>query len=247
VWLMLPAGGPTEETVEALSGLLVAGDLIVDGGNAWYKDSIARAAGVRGRGLYFVDAGVSGGIWGLENGYGLMLGADAAAIAPLKAILQALAPAPDRGWVHCGPSGSGHFAKMIHNGIEYGMMQAYAEGFALLRAKHEMELDVAAIAEAWRHGTVIRSWLLDLTAAALAEDSTLSGIAPRVADSGEGRWTAAEAIELGVPAPVITAALIERFTSQGGADYGNRLLARMRQGFGGHAVTHSSNPPASAS
>jgi 6-phosphogluconate dehydrogenase len=236
VWLMLPAGAPTEETLRHLAGLLDRGDLVVDGANAMYKDSQRHAREFAARGLQFIDAGVSGGIWGLEEGYGLMVGGEAEAVHALAPLLRALAPAPDRGWVHCGRSGAGHFAKMVHNGIEYGMMQSYAEGFALMRAKEDLGLDVANIAAAWRHGTVIRSWLLDLTAEFLAEDADLEAIAPFVADSGEGRWTAHESIDLGVPTPVMTLALMQRFASQGRADYSNRLLARMRQAFGGHAV-----------
>ena len=236
LWLMLPAGAPTEETVQFLSSRLATGDLLVDGANAWYRDSLRRAASLSAQGIDFVDAGVSGGVWGLENGYGIMVGGTAEAVGRLQPFLEVLAPAPDRGWLHCGGAGSGHYAKMVHNGIEYGLMQAYAEGFALLRARQELQLDVAKIAESWRHGTVIRSWLLDLSAQILAEDDSLASVAPLVADSGEGRWAAAEAIELGVPAPVMTASLMERFASQGKADYKNRLLARMRQAFGGHAV-----------
>ena len=236
LWLMLPAGAPTEETVQFLSSRLATGDLLVDGANAWYRDSLRRAASLSAQGIDFVDAGVSGGVWGLENGYGIMVGGTAEAVGRLQPFLEVLAPAPDRGWLHCGGAGSGHYAKMVHNGIEYGLMQAYAEGFALLRARQELQLDVAKIAESWRHGTVIRSWLLDLSAQILAEDDSLASVAPLVADSGEGRWAATEAIELGVPAPVMTVALMERFASQGKADYKNRLLARMRQAFGGHAV-----------
>ena len=237
VWMMLPAGEPTEQVLERMPELLSPGDVIVDGANAWYRDSQRRAARLAACGLKFIDAGVSGGVWGLTNGYGLMVGGPADAVAQITPLLQALAPAPDRGWLHCGASGAGHFAKMVHNGIEYGLMQAYAEGFALLRAKKDLNLDVAAIAESWRHGTVIRSWLLDLTAEFLAEDADLRAIAPRVADSGEGRWTAIEAVELGVPTPVMTLALMERFASQDRGDYANRVLARLRQAFGGHAVT----------
>jgi len=236
VWLMLPAGAPTEETLRQLEGLLARDDIVVDGANAMYRDSQRHALELAQRGLRFVDAGVSGGVWGLENGYGLMVGGAAEAVRAVEPALRALAPAPDRGWVHCGPAGAGHFTKMVHNGIEYGLMQAYAEGFALLCAKTEFGLDVAKIAEAWRHGTVIRSWLLDLTAEFLAEGAALETVAPFVADSGEGRWTAAESIDLGVPTPVMTVALMERFASQGRADFTNRLLARMRQAFGGHPV-----------
>jgi 6-phosphogluconate dehydrogenase len=236
IWLMLPAGAPTEATLQTLTGLLSSGDVIVDGANAMYKDSQRHARELAGHGLRFVDAGVSGGVWGLVNGYGLMVGGEPDAVGAVEPVLKVLAPSPERGWVHCGKAGAGHFAKMVHNGIEYGMMQAYAEGFALLRAKQELALDVPKIAEAWRHGTVIRSWLLDLTAEFLAEDAELKTIAPFVADSGEGRWTTQESIELGVPTPVMTIALMERFASQGKADFTNRLLARMRQSFGGHAV-----------
>jgi 6-phosphogluconate dehydrogenase len=236
VWLMLPAGAPTEDTLAQLVPRLAPGDVVVDGGNAFYKDSQRRAAALAAHGLLFVDAGVSGGVWGLSEGYGLMVGGEVAAVQAIEPVLRSLAPAPDRGWVHCGPSGAGHFTKMVHNGIEYGMMQAYAEGLALMQAKSEFQLQLPQITEAWRHGTVIRSWLLDLTAGFLAEDATLESIAPFVADSGEGRWTAHESIELGVPTPVMTLALMERFGSQGKDDYTNRLLSRMRLAFGGHAV-----------
>jgi len=237
VWLMLPAGDVTEQYVMRLAELLEPGDLIVDGANSWFKDSVRRNETLRARGLEFVDAGVSGGIWGLKEGYALMVGGTDAAVDRLDAVIKALAPAPDRGWVHCGPAGSGHFVKMIHNGIEYGMMQAYAEGFALLRGREEFELDLAAIAESWRHGSVVRSWLLDLTAGFLAEDQSMAELAPVVADSGEGRWTALEAIEQGIPAPIITTSLAMRFASQGSNDYAARILANMRNAFGGHAVT----------
>jgi 6-phosphogluconate dehydrogenase len=236
VWLMLPAGAPTDETLQRLLPVLSPGDVVVDGANAMYRDSQRHAAALAAHGLSFVDAGVSGGVWGLENGYGLMVGGDVEAVRTIEPVLRALAPAADRGWVHCGPAGAGHFTKMVHNGIEYGMMQAYAEGLALMRAKSEFALDLPQITEAWRHGTVIRSWLLDLTAEFLAHDPTLESTAPFVADSGEGRWTAIESIELGVPTPVMTLSLMERFASQGKGDFTNRLLARMRQAFGGHAV-----------
>ncbi|MBP9592504.1 MAG: decarboxylating 6-phosphogluconate dehydrogenase [Steroidobacteraceae bacterium] len=238
VWLMLPAGAPTEETLSRLRSLLKPGDVVVDGANAWYRDSMRRASYLHEHGLHFVDAGVSGGVWGLVNGYGLMVGGTGEAVGLAEPFLRALAPAPDLGWLHCGPSGAGHFAKMVHNGIEYALMQAYAEGLALIAAKKDLAIDVAKLAESWRHGTVIRSWLLDLTAEFLAEDARLDSIAPVVADSGEGRWTSVESIELGVPTPVMTQALMERFASQGRGDFTNRLLARMRQAFGGHAVTH---------
>ena len=234
VWLMLPAGAVTQEYVDRLAAVLASGDLIIDGANSHYKDSIRRQAALAARGIDFVDAGVSGGVWGLENGYALMLGGLGHAVKRVEPVVRALAPAPDRGWLHCGPPGSGHFVKMIHNGIEYGMMQAYAEGFALMRAREDLGLDVAKIAEMWRHGSVVRSWLLDLTAEFLAKDPAAAEVAPHVDDSGEGRWTAIEAIEQGVPAPVMSLALMMRFASQGKSDYAARLLALMRKGFGGH-------------
>jgi 6-phosphogluconate dehydrogenase len=236
IWLMLPAGDITESHLRGLADLLDPEDIIVDGANSWYRDSIRRGAELNAHSLHFVDAGVSGGIWGLEKGYALMLGGEPAAIHKLEPVLRVLAPAADRGWMHCGPTGAGHFVKMIHNGIEYGMMQAYAEGFALLRGREEFALDLGAIAEMWRHGSVVRSWLLDLMAEFLAEDQDLAELAPVVADSGEGRWTVLEAIEQGVPAPVISDALAMRFASQGRNDYPARLQARLRQAFGGHAT-----------
>jgi 6-phosphogluconate dehydrogenase len=215
---------------------LAPGDLVVDGANSFYKDSLRRGAALAEHRLEFVDAGVSGGVWGLENGYALMLGGSAEAVARLRPAIEVLAPAPDRGWLHCGPVGSGHFVKMIHNGIEYGMMQAYAEGFALLKGRRDFNLDLAAIAEVWRHGSVVRSWLLDLTAEFLKRDQELKDIAPFVADSGEGRWTALEGVEQGIPTPVMSLALMMRFASQGKDEFGDKLLAMMRQGFGGHAT-----------
>jgi 6-phosphogluconate dehydrogenase len=237
VWVMVPAGDPTESTLQALLPLLGDGDTVVDGGNSLYRDSVRRAGVFAERGVAFVDAGTSGGIWGLREGYSLMVGGSAPAVARLRPVLESLAPGPDRGWAHVGPAGAGHFVKMIHNGIEYGMMQAYAEGFALLRRKEEFDLDLAAIAEVWRHGSVVRSWLLDLTAAVLEQDPELADVAPVVADSGEGRWTVAEAIDLDVPAPVITLALIQRLRSRDAESWGDRLLAAMRREFGGHATT----------
>jgi len=236
VWLMLPAGEITEHTLDALLPQLSEGDTVVDGANAYYRDSQRRARRLQERGLQFVDAGVSGGVWGLANGYAIMLGGTAQALAPVVPFVKILAPAPDGGWLHCGPAGAGHFVKMVHNGIEYGMMQAYAEGFALMAAKKDLELDLGAIAQTWRNGSVVRSWLLDLTAEFLAKDAALEHIEPFVADSGEGRWTALEAVELGVPAPVMSLALMTRFASQGNADYASKLLAMMRNMFGGHAV-----------
>jgi len=236
VWLMLPAGDVTEHYIDQLAELLDPGDLLVDGANSYYKDSLRRAGNLAAHELEFIDAGVSGGIWGLEEGYAIMLGGSDAAVARIAPFVKVLAPGPDRGWVHCGPAGSGHFVKMVHNGIEYGMMQAYAEGFSLLKARADFDLDLAAIAESWRHGSVVRSWLLDLTADFLAADQTLEEIEPFVADSGEGRWTALEAVEQGIPAPVMSLALMMRFASQGHADFGGRMLAMMRKGFGGHAI-----------
>ena len=236
VWLMLPAGRVTEEYVETLVDLLEPGDVLVDGGNSNYHDTQRRAERVARHGLHYVDAGTSGGVWGLENGYSLMVGGDAAAIAVLEPALKVLAPAPDRGWARVGPVGAGHFTKMVHNGIEYGMMQAMAEGFALLKGKAEFQIDLPRVAEVWQHGSVVRSWLLDLTADVLSEDPSLEGVAPVVADSGEGRWTAVESIDQGTPTPVINLALAMRFASQGRGDYANRLLAMMRNAFGGHAV-----------
>ena len=239
VWMMLPAGAPSEETLQQLYGLLARGDLVIDGANAWYRDSQRRAADCAARGLEFMDVGVSGGVWGLTGGYGLMFGGSTAAVTRALPLMRVLAPGPELGWVHCGVAGAGHFAKMVHNGIEYGLMQAYAEGLSLLEARQDLGLDVAKVAEAWRHGTVIRSWLLDLTAEFLAQDAALADIEPVVADSGEGRWTAIEGVERGVPTPVISLALMMRFASQGRDDYAGRLLASMRRAFGGHAIVRA--------
>ena len=236
VWLMVPAGGPVDQTIEALIPHMSRGDVILDGGNSNYKDTVRRAAALKTEGLGFVDVGTSGGIWGLAAGYSMMIGGDAQEIERLQTIFETLAPAADQGWGRVGPSGSGHFVKMVHNGIEYGLMQAYAEGFALMERKTEYGLDMQQIAEIWRTGSVVRSWLLDLTARALAENPTLTGIAPYVADSGEGRWTVMEAIELGCSIPVITLALQRRFRSQETEPFADKLLAVMRQQFGGHAV-----------
>lgn len=236
VWLMLPAGEATDSALDALAARLSPGDLIVDGANGYYKEAQRRAATLAAKAIAFADVGVSGGIWGLAEGYCLMAGGDLATAARVAPFLKVLAPASDHGWSHVGPVGAGHFTKMIHNGIEYGMMQAMAEGFALMQAKDEFDLDLAAIAELWRHSSVVRSWLLDLTADFLKDDQTLAAIEPFVSDSGEGRWAAAEAIERGVPAPVMSLALMMRFASQGRADYTAKLLAMMRKGFGGHAV-----------
>ena len=243
VWLMLPAGPVTREHVDLLAERLEAGDIVVDGANSHYRDSLERGRRLGERNLLFVDAGVSGGIWGRDEGYALMVGGPKQAIERIEPVLRALAPAPDLGWLHCGPTGSGHYVKMIHNGIEYGMMQAYAEGFAILHGKREFAFDVAALAEAWRHGSVVRSWLLDLTADILKEDPNLSRGSTVVTDSGEGRWAAIEAINQGTAAPVLSTALHMRFASQqkdGG--YANRMLSMMRNAFGGHAIKTQDKP-----
>ncbi len=245
VWVMVPAGDPTESTIQALGRLLGRGDAIIDGGNSNYKDGMRRAAELATRGIQFIDAGTSGGIWGLKEGYSLMIGGDAATVNRLRPIFETLAPAPDRGWARVGPSGAGHYVKMVHNGIEYGLMQAYAEGFSILRHKEEFHLDVAQIADIWRYGSVVRSWLLDLAANALRENPSLDGIAPYVADSGEGRWTVADAIDLNVPAPIITQSLIERIRSRDTDSYSDKMLAALRNQFGGHAIkTEPSETPA---
>ncbi len=236
IWLMLPAGDPTEEALSTLLSCLSAGDILVNGANAFYQDSMAQAQRVQELGIAYVDAGVSGGVWGLAEGYALMVGGTPEAVGKIVPFLQILAPASDRGWLHCGPVGSGHFVKMVHNGIEYGMMQSLAEGFAILQAKEEFALDLAQVAEMWRYGSVVRSWLLDLTADTLQKDQKLTDIAPVVADSGEGLWTAQAALAQKVPAPVITLALQMRWASQGKDDYAAKLLAMMRNQFGGHAV-----------
>lgn len=239
VWLMLPSGEITEQQIRALAPLLSGGDIIVDGGNSNYHDSQRRGAWLAEQGIGFMDCGTSGGVWGLENGYCLMAGATPEVAKTMAPILQALAPAANRGWAHVGPVGAGHFTKMIHNGIEYGMMQSFAEGLELLRGKQEFALDLAQITDLWRHGSVVRSWLLDLTAEALKHDQELAQVAPYVPDSGEGRWTVVEAIDQGVAAPVLTLALQMRFTSQNETGYGYRLLSAMRNAFGGHAVKHT--------
>ena len=236
VWVMVPSGTVTEELLGELHGLLNKGDVVIDGGNANYHDSQRRGAWFAEKNIEFVDAGTSGGIWGLDNGYCLMVGGSKTAISHIEPALKVLAPGHDYGWAHVGPVGAGHFTKMVHNGIEYGMMQALAEGFALLRGKDEFKLDLAQVSELWRHSSVVRSWLLDLTAESLKHDQDLKDIKPIVADSGEGRWTAIEAIDQGVALPVITLALAMRFDSQNQEGYSNKLLAMMRNAFGGHAV-----------
>jgi 6-phosphogluconate dehydrogenase len=236
VWLMIPSGAPVDQAIDQLHSLLAPGDLIVDGGNSYYRDTLRRAALVQSWGFRFVDVGTSGGVWGLAEGYSMMVGGDPADVERIRPILETLAPGRDRGWGRMGPVGSGHFVKMVHNGIEYGLMQAYAEGFAVLQAKAEFALDLHQVAEVWHYGSVVRSWLLELTEQALAENPTLKGIAPYVVDSGEGRWTVAEALELNIPAPVITLALQQRLRSREADPFTEKLLSMMRNKFGGHEV-----------
>lgn len=240
VWLMLPAGQATESTIASLIPLLSKNDTVLDGGNSYYMDSMRRHAMLKEHGVNFLDVGTSGGIWGLKEGYSLMIGGERKVFKKLEPLFQALAPAPNKGYGYMGNAGAGHFVKMVHNGIEYGLMQAYAEGFELLKAKKEFGLDLSRIAEVWRYGSVVRSWLLDLTASALEENPALEGIQGYVEDSGEGRWTAKEAVDLGVPAPVITLALQERFRSRQDNPYSAKLLAAMRHKFGGHAIKKTS-------
>jgi 6-phosphogluconate dehydrogenase len=236
VWIMVPSGAPVDETIAALTPHLSKDDILIDGGNSNYKDTQRRAASLKAQGFPFVDVGTSGGIWGLKEGYAMMVGGEKAAVERLRPLLETLAPAKDKGWGRVGPSGAGHFVKMVHNGIEYGMMQAYAEGFAILKKKNEFALDMHQVAEIWRTGSVVRSWLLDLISLALKENAEMAGIAPYVSDSGEGRWTVAEAIDLDVPAPVITLSLLQRLTSRDSDSYADKLLAAMRNQFGGHAI-----------
>ena len=235
-WVMVPAGNPTESVITKLSNLLAAGELIVDGGNSNYKETMRRGQMLAEKGINFVDVGTSGGVWGLTEGYSMMVGGTETAVATLTPALKTLAPGAELGWGHVGPSGAGHFVKMIHNGIEYGLMQAYAEGFEIMKAKEEFDLDLHQISEIWRFGSVVRSWLLDLTANALSNDGDLSNIKGYVPDSGEGRWTVQEAIDLDIPAPIITHSLFARFVSRQDDSFAAKLLAAMRNQFGGHAV-----------
>ena len=239
IWIMVPAGDAVDQTITSLLNLVQPGDVVIDGGNSNYHDTLRRAEIAAKRGVRFVDVGTSGGVWGARNGYSLAIGGDSGTVQMLQPIFEALAPAKDKGFAHVGPVGAGHFAKMVHNGIEYGLMQAYAEGFALLEKKNEFNFDLAQVACVWQHGSVVRSWLLDLTADALAENKTLEGVAPYVADSGEGRWMVFEAISDDVPCPVITAALLERIRSRSQNSFANRLLSVMRNKFGGHSVKKS--------
>ncbi|MCW8809269.1 MAG: decarboxylating 6-phosphogluconate dehydrogenase [Rhodanobacter sp.] len=236
LWMMVPSGKITDDTVDALLPLLDRDDTVIDGGNSNYKDSLRRAAVYAEKGLGYVDCGTSGGVWGLKEGYSMMVGGDEKTVEALRPIFETLAPGKAQGWGRVGPVGSGHFTKMVHNGIEYGLMQAYAEGFSILQHKPEFALDLHQIGEIWRYGSVVRSWLLELTTDALGKNPTMQGIAPYVVDSGEGRWTVDAAIELGVSAPVITLALMERFRSRDSDSFSDKLLASMRNEFGGHAI-----------
>ena len=236
VWTMIPAGKPTDDTIQELSELLSKGDVVIDGGNSNYKDSIRHAELLEAKGIEFIDSGTSGGVWGLKEGYSLMVGGKPEVVEKMRPIFETLAPAADQGWGRVGPHGAGHFVKMVHNGIEYGMMQAYAEGFSVMKAKEEFGLDLAQISHIWQYGSVVRSWLLDLAARALDEDASLSEIKPWVADSGEGRWTVFESIDLNVPAPVLTLALQMRLASRDEENYTARMLSALRNQFGGHAI-----------
>jgi 6-phosphogluconate dehydrogenase len=236
IWIMVPQGKPVDETIAKLLPHLNPGDILIDGGNSNYKDTMRRHDEIGAQGFQFVDVGTSGGIWGLKEGYSMMIGGDEDPVEYLRPIFQTLAPAPDQGWGHVGPGGAGHFVKMIHNGIEYGMMQAYAEGFTIMETKQELGLDLPQISQIWRFGSVVRSWLLDLAADALAKNPRLDGLEAFVEDSGEGRWTVIEAIDLNVSAPVITASLMRRIRSREENNFTDRMLAVMRNEFGGHAV-----------
>jgi len=236
IWIMVPQGDPVDQTIAKLEQLLSPGDILIDGGNSYYKDSIRRYKEVTAKGFQFVDVGTSGGVWGLKEGYSMMIGGDKEPVESLRPIFEALAPAADKGWGRVGPAGSGHFVKMIHNGIEYGMMQAYAEGFTILEKKEELDLNLPQIAQIWRYGSVVRSWLLDLTADALSKNPALEGLEAWVEDSGEGRWTVFEAIDLNISAPVITESLMRRIRSREDNNFTDRMLSIMRNEFGGHAV-----------
>ena len=236
IWIMVPQGDPVDQTIAKLEPLLNPGDILIDGGNSYYKDSMRHYQEITAKGFQFVDVGTSGGVWGLKEGYSMMIGGDNEPVEYLRPIFETLAPAADKGWGHVGPGGAGHFVKMIHNGIEYGMMQAYAEGFTILEKKEEFGLDLPQIAQIWRYGSVVRSWLLDLTADALAKNPKLDGLEAFVEDSGEGRWTVMEAIDLNVSAPVITESLMRRIRSREENNFTDRMLAIMRNEFGGHEV-----------
>ena len=235
-WIMVPAGDPVDQTIEKLKPLMNKGDIFIDGGNSNYKDSQRRHEQLKKEGFEFVDVGTSGGIWGITEGYSMMIGGDESVVEHLRPIFETLAPAADKGWGRTGPAGAGHFVKMVHNGIEYGMMQAYAEGFSIMKAKESLNLDLEQISQIWKYGSVVRSWLLDLTADALKKNPTLEGLQAYVTDSGEGRWTVFEAIDLNVSAPVITESLIRRLRSREENNFTDRMLAVMRNEFGGHSV-----------
>jgi 6-phosphogluconate dehydrogenase len=236
IWIMVPQGAPVDQTIAKLEPLLNPGDILIDGGNSNYKDSMRRHQEVKAKGFAFLDCGTSGGVWGLKEGYSMMIGGENETVDYLRPIFETLAPAADKGWGHVGPGGAGHFVKMIHNGIEYGMMQAYAEGFTIMEQKKDFSLNLEQISQIWRYGSVVRSWLLDLTADALAKNPTLEGLEAFVEDSGEGRWTVIEAIDLNVSAPVITESLMRRIRSREENNFTDRMLAVMRNEFGGHAV-----------
>ena len=236
IWIMVPAGAPVDETIAKLEPLCAKGDTFIDGGNSNYKDTQRRHQAEKDKGFNFVDCGTSGGIWGLKEGYSIMVGGDKEPVERLTPIFEALAPSATEGWGHVGPAGSGHFVKMVHNGIEYALMQGYAEGFSIMKAKEELGLDLTQISKIWQKGSVVRSWLLDLTADALAKNPTLDGLEAYVPDSGEGRWTVFEAIDLNVSAPVITESLIRRLRSREENNFTDRMLSVMRNEFGGHAV-----------
>ncbi len=236
IWMMIPSGKPVENTIKNLTSGLQKNDILIDGGNSYYKDTQARAETLRNEDIHYIDVGTSGGVWGLKQGYSLMVGGEKEPVEYIRPLLEALAPAPDKGWGHLGPPGSGHYVKMIHNGIEYGMMQAYAEGFDLLENKRDFDLDLGQIANIWRFGSVVRSWLLDLASEALQDKKDLKNIEPYVDDSGEGRWTVLEAVHSGISAPVITESLFRRFQSRDEIRFADRFLAVLRKKFGGHAV-----------
>jgi len=239
IWIMVPSGDPVDQTIARLEPHLQKGDTFIDGGNSNYKDTQRRHAQATAKGFEFIDCGTSGGVWGLKEGYSLMIGGDKAPVERLTPIFETLAPAKDEGWGHVGPSGSGHFVKMVHNGIEYGLMQAYAEGFSIMKAKTALNLDLPQISKIWQKGSVVRSWLLDLTADALANNPTLEGLEAFVPDSGEGRWTVTEAIDLNISAPVITESLIRRLRSREENNFTDRMISIMRGAFGGHDVKKS--------
>jgi len=239
IWIMVPSGDPVDQTIAKLEPSMQKGDTFIDGGNSNYKDSQRRYAQLKAKGFNFVDVGTSGGVWGLKEGYSMMVGGDVEPVARLRPIFETLAPAADKGWGHVGPAGAGHFVKMVHNGIEYGLMEAYAEGFSIMKHKEPLHLDLTQIARIWQYGSVVRSWLLDLTADALEKNPQLEGLEAYVADSGEGRWTVFEAIDLNVSAPVITESLIRRLRSREENNFSDRMLSIMRNEFGGHAVKKS--------